>query len=111
MKGHSHRGVITSIGLDSQMPNHLSINVAHGRKKTPKKGEVTSNYDDRPRSNILVHKKHASKYSVGQAVNVGMSPSSMNGEGPGETEDDGDGDEMAPMRALKKSVIPKGRVY
>jgi hypothetical protein len=111
MKGHSHRGVITSIGLDNQMPNHVSISVAHGPKKRAKKGEAVSSYDDRPRSNILMHKKHASKYSVGQAVNVGMSPSSMPGEGPGETEDDGDGDELAPMRAIKKSVVPKGRVY
>jgi hypothetical protein len=99
MKGHSHRGVITSIGLDHQMPNHLSVTVAHGRKKTAKKGEMAPSYDDRPRSNLLVHKKHAAKYSVGQAVNVGMTPSSMDGEGA----DDADADDNldSTMRGLR----------
>ena len=107
MKGHFNRGVITSIGLDHQAPNHLSINVAHGPKKRAKKGQAMPSYDDRPRSNLLVHKRHAKKYTVGSSVKVGMMP---DGDAD-EMQDDGDGDELAPMRAIKKSVIPKGRVY
>jgi len=105
MKGHYNRGVISSIGVDHQAPDHLSINVAHGPKKRAKKGEPTPTYDDRPRSNLLVHKRHQSKYTVGQSVKVGMMP-----DGDGDEMQD-DGDELAPMRAIKKSVIPKGRVY
>jgi hypothetical protein len=112
MKGHSHRGVITSIGLDHQAPNHLSVTIAHGKKKPVKKGESVPSYDERPRSNILVHKKHASKYSVGQAVNVGMSPSSMDGEGPGEADGDSDGDEqesaLGNYRGAVKSIVTGG---
>ena len=105
MKGHSHRGIITSIGQDERMPSHLSISVAHGKRKTPKKGEI-SNYDDRPRSNLLVHKRHASKYSVGMPVNVGMTPSSMEPDADemGGT-DDGDGDELGAAQSnLRKTV-------
>ncbi len=71
-------GEITSIGAHHSLPNHVSINVAHGKKKPAKKG--LAHYDDRPTSTFVVPKKHAKKYSVGQNVNVHMTPS----EGPPE---------------------------
>jgi len=80
---HKCAGEITSIGDSYSSPDHVNVSVAHGprpRRKKTKAGQPAGFGDNRPTSSISLPRKHAKHYAVGDAIDVGIGPSTADPE-------------------------------
>lgn len=120
---HGTHGYITSIRKHHR-GKHVELEIAHGHRSPKPKGKgksdmglVSSSYDDRPRSSILIKNSQAHQFHIGQHAGVGAIPL----EGPDTDEmdegedvggpggyDDGDEDQYSANDALdnlKRSIV------
>lgn len=86
VRGHRIPGKVQG-ARESHNGTMIALDIVHGKKKAPKKGEKNGpfSYDDRPTSSVVISKKHAHKFPVGKRVHVMLAAAPESGD---------DGDEM-----------------
>lgn len=103
---NGHHGEVVSIGAHHSDPKFARIEIAHGKKKKPKKGQI-SYYDDRPTSSVVVPADQAESYPVGQRVGVGAMPLDDDDDMGNENDDDAD-DATDAYHAMQHSIMAGG---
>lgn len=96
-----HHGTVT--GIHQHGKNFARIEVTHGRRSPRKRGaagELSPSYDDRPSSSIVVPKRMAGLYHMGQHVGVGAAPLTRDAFADQDADDAG-ADTDAPEDALQ----------
>lgn len=99
MKGARNSGEIVGMNPHHSDRDHVSVRVAHGKRKAKpksKKGDVypSGDYDDRPSTEVVVRKDHAKKFALGDQVMARL-----------EHVDDGDEDDAGEsIASMKKSA-------
>lgn len=106
-------GRVSAINEHHGSAKHATIEVTHGKRKRSKgadgqKGDLVGY--DRPTSRVVVPKSHAKNFTMGQQVNVGVTPrTDADGDDDGdETDQMGDTDEYPVQSAPAPSGKGKG---
>jgi hypothetical protein len=105
---HGHHGYVVAIRAHHSRPDYMNVEIAHGKRSRRTRadgGGVSPDYDDRPTSSLVLPKRQARHFTIGQKVGVGAVPL----EGPDTDEMDDDGDDLATMKHNLTRDIARGR--
>lgn len=102
---HGHHGHVVAIRAHHSRANYMTLEVAHGKRskrKDEKGNTMTSEYDDRPTSSLVIPKSQAKHFRIGQKVGVGAVP--LEGPDTDEMTDSDDGDDDGDIDTIKRSA-------